>query len=210
MDTAEEAQTYEEMDHAEVNRKFIDDLIAGGEVGEHVIDLGCGPAAISIGLCERQEDVRVVAIDIAVSMLEVAKIQIDFAGMLDRISLEHGDAKVLQGFQEGMADTVISNSLLHHLEEPHLAIASAIRLLHGEGRLFFRDLARPKSEATIEALVSQYAGEEPEFAQQLFRQSLHAALTIDEIKEIVGGLGISSDDVQMTSDRHWTLDCQSP
>ena len=210
MDTSEEAQAYEEMDHAEVNRQFVDDLITGGEVGEHVIDLGCGPAAIPIGLCEREDDIRVVAIDTAVSMLEVAKIQIDFAGMLDRISLELGDAKVLRGFQEGMADTVMSNSLLHHLAEPERAIVSAIRLLRAEGRLFFRDLARPESAEAVEALDTQYAGHETDFAQQLFRQSLHAALTIDEIKEIVGGLGISSDDVQMTSDRHWTLDCSCP
>ena len=48
MDTAQEAEEYESMDHSAVNDIFVDDLIAGGSVGPQVIDLGCGPAAIPI------------------------------------------------------------------------------------------------------------------------------------------------------------------
>jgi hypothetical protein len=74
------------------------------------------------------------------------------------------------------------------------------------GRLFVRDLARPDTDADVERLVTLFSGEESKYGQQLFRQSLHAALTLDEIRTIAGGLGIRPDDVQMTSDRHWTLD----
>ena len=52
MDTAEEAQLYDAMDHAEVNRRFVDDLLAtiGTEWSEparpHVIDAkGVNPSA---------------------------------------------------------------------------------------------------------------------------------------------------------------------
>ena len=206
MDTPEDAQEFEQMDHIQVNQVFVDDLLAGGEIGKYVVDLGCGPAAIPIELCSRRDDVQVMGIDSAISMLEVAKIQIDFAGLLDQVFLEHADVKDMGEFQPEMAQTVISNSLLHHLAEPQLALQSALYLLESGGRLFFRDLYRPPSSEIVEQLVSQYVGDETDYAQQLFRQSLCAALTLSEIQEIAGGLGISNDHVQMTSDRHWTID----
>lgn len=210
MESYEEAMAYEMMDHAVPNVQFVDDLLAGGEVGQYVMDLGCGPAAIPIELCERMLDVQVIAIDSAVSMLEVAKMQIDFAGLLDRVCLEQGDAKDISDFQESVADTVISNSLFHHLADPELGLQSAMFLARPGGRIFIRDLARPESADSVEQLVAQYASEESGLAQQLFRQSLHAALTIDEIQNFAGGLGIAAEHVQMTSDRHWTIDWCMP
>ncbi len=210
MNTAQEASEYEAMDHTGVNQIFVDDLIAGGPVGPQVVDLGCGPAAIPILLAQRLAEIQVMAIDSAVEMLEVAKREIDFGGVMERVFLQHADAKTLKDFDDEMTDTVISNSLLHHLETPELALATAQRLLRRGGRLFFRDLARPDSAEAIETLVQQYTGNESEFAQQLFRQSLHAALTIEEVRHLAGGLGISPGQVQMTSDRHWTIDWQRP
>ena len=199
------------MDHSEVNRRFVDDLVDGGPVGPQVIDLGCGPAGIPIELCRRLESIQALAIDSEIEMLEIAKREIDIAGLLDQITLHHADVCAMDQYEDAMADTVIGNSLLHHLDEPGLGLQTAIRLLRAGGRLFIRDLARPDSVEQVESLVSQYAGQETENAQQLFRQSLFAALTLDEIREIAGrfnklGLGIWSEHVQMTSDRHWTLD----
>ena len=193
------------MDHSEVNRKFVDDLLAG-PVGPRVIDLGCGPAAIPIELCQRVPTVEMIAVDAEVEMLEIAKREIDAAGFLDRIALHHANACEMPLYEEEMADTVISNSLLHHLDEPGRGLATAVRLIKKGGRLFVRDLARPATQTDVEALVALYCGDETESAQQLFRQSLHAALTLAEIRSVAGGLGIRADDVQMTSDRHWTID----
>jgi ribosomal protein L9 len=138
--------------------------------------------------------------------VEIAKREVDIAGLLDQISLHHANVCAMDQYEDGMTDTVISNSLLHHLDEPRLGLESAIRLLRDDGRLFVRDLFRPATAEEVEILVCQYAGEENEAAQQLFRQSFHAALTLDEIREIARGLGISTKCVQMTSDRHWTID----
>ena len=38
----------------------------------------------------------------------------------------------------------------------------------------------------------------------MFRESLHAALTLDEIREMVAEFGFDPNSVQLTSDRHWT------
>ncbi len=195
------------MDHTTVNRQFVDDLVADGRnVGPQVIDLGCGPAAIPIELCLRFDSIQVLAIDSEIEMLEIAKREIDIAGLLDRITLHHASVCAMEAYEDGMTDTVISNSMLHHLDDPQLGLQTAVRLVRAGGRLFVRDLARPSSLEETESLVSAYTGGENEIAQQLFRQSLLAALTLDEIREIAGGFGISAADVQMTSDRHWTID----
>ena len=152
-----------------------------------------------------------MAVDAEVEMLEIAKREIDIAGLLDQITLQHADVRHMDDFDAGMADTVISNSLLHHLDQPREGLATAIRLVRPGGRLFVRDLCRPGSQEEVEGLVATYAKGETDNAQQLLRQSLHAALTLEEIQEITDtflgeGLGISREHVQMTSDRHWTID----
>ena len=205
----EEAAEYHAMDHSEVNRKFVDELLEG-PTGPLVIDLGCGPAGIPIELCQRSNDFEVMATDGEIEMLEIAKQEIDIAGCLGQISLHHVAVESMEHFEDGMADTVISNSLLHHLTEPKVGLETAVRLTRAGGRLFIRDLARPESVDEIEGLVQTYSGDESSNGQQLFRQSLHAALTLHEIQSIARGLGIPEDHVQMTSDRHWTLDWCRP
>lgn len=206
----QEADEYHSMDHSRVNQQFVEDLVTAGSVGPRVMDLGCGPAEIPILLCERLDEVEVLGIDAEIEMLEIAKREIDMAGRLEQIMLQHASVYDMDDFEDGMANTVISNSLIHHLDDPECGLATAVRLVAAGGRLFVRDLVRPVSQDAVEAMVTAHAGTENEVAQQLFRQSLMASLTLDEIQEFAGGLGISAQHVQMTSDRHWTLDwCRS-
>jgi len=206
MDTFEAAWMYDEMDHQMVNRLFVDDLVAGGEIGREVIDLGTGTALIPIELCERVDGVKVLGIDASVSMLDLARRRIEIAQMTDRIQLEHADCKSLSGFSNAIADTVISNSLFHHLPDPAEALVAAKRLLRPGGRLFIRDLYRPSTMLEVDSLVKLYTENESEPARQMFRDSLLAALTIDEARDLFAKCGFSADDVTMTSDRHWTFD----
>lgn len=206
---SEEAAEYHAMDHDAVNRQFVDDLLKR-PTGPRVIDLGCGPAGIPIELCQRDPAFEVMAVDGEVEMLEVAKREIDIAGCLGQITLNHASVEEMEMYDDEIADTVISNSLLHHLDEPEIGLRVAVRLARKGGRVFLRDLARPENHEQTEQLVATYCQGENANAQQLFRQSLHASLTLDEIREMARGLGISNDDVQMTSDRHWTLDWQRP
>jgi ubiquinone/menaquinone biosynthesis C-methylase UbiE len=209
MDSSAEALAYDRMDHVEVNRRFVTDFLAGGEVGRDVLDLGTGTALIPIELCQQNRWCRVMASDAAVSMLDLARYNVAVASCDDRIQLHHGDCKCL-GFEDAMFDAVISNSLIHHLADPSLAIAEIIRVCKSGGRIFVRDLCRPDSMAEVENLVEMYAqGESPE-SQQLFRQSLVAALRVDEFQLLVGSLGFEPASVQMTSDRHWTWSAQKP
>ncbi len=70
--------------------------------------------------------------------------------------------------------------------------------------MMVRDLLRPDDLDTLEGLVETYAGQETEYSKKLFRDSLHAALTLEEIRDLIELLGYPRESVQATSDRHWT------
>ncbi len=212
MDSDLEAQDYNAMDHSVVNEKFATDLIAAwNAVGPvlpddrdaDVLDLGTGTAQIPIVLAKKWDACRIMAADAAVSMLEVARYNIEIASLIDRIQLTHVDAKTLP-YPNAHFDVVMSNSIIHHIPEPKSVLAEALRVLRPGGLLFFRDLYRPDSLTQLTQLVETYAGGENEHSQKMFAESLHAALSLEEIRELVESLGGDPNAVSATSDRHWT------
>jgi ubiquinone/menaquinone biosynthesis C-methylase UbiE len=214
MDSEREAQEYNDMDHSVVNQRFVEELFrfvrdqnAVGADGEidlgDVLDLGTGTALIPIELCRQDHECRVMAVDLAVSMLELARYNVEAGGMIERITLAQVDAKKM-GYDRGAFDVVISNSIIHHIPQPLSCLREMVRVVAEDGLLFIRDLMRPEDTETLEELVVAYAGKESEYSQKLFRDSLHAALSLDEIRELVASLGFEPDSVKATSDRHWT------
>ena len=203
MDSPQEARDYDRMDHSEVNRVFVDEFLAAAENPQDILDLGTGTAQIPIELCCRCETYRVMAVDASVNMLDLARGNVDIAGMLERIQLQKVDAKEM-GFSDGMFDAVISNSIIHHIPNPIECLREAQRVTREGGLLFFRDLLRPNSQQALEHLVRTYTGHESEHAQKMFGESLHAALSLDEIQDLVQALGFAKNSVTQNSDRHWT------
>ena len=204
MDDRAEAIEYNEMDHGLVNRNFVTDLLAAGPVGMDCLDLGTGTALIPIELCQRVEDIRVMAADASTAMLDLARYQLEINNLVSRIQLHFGDAKKLV-FEANFFDTVMSNSLVHHLPSHETFLVESLRVLRPGGLLFVRDLCRPESQEQLDALVSNYAANESESSRQMLRQSLHAALSLSEIRALAVAAGLPVDCVEMTSDRHWTL-----
>jgi len=203
MDTYEEARDYDSMGHQKVNTLFVQDLLASGGIGIDVLDVGTGTAQIPVELCRQNEECRVIAIDMAAHMLDLARFNIEVDGFTQRIYLQQIDAKDMN-FEQDMFDCVISNSIIHHIPQPRLVLQEAIRVARPGGLLFFRDLMRPESGEEVSRLVEMYAGDENPHQKQMFDDSLRAALSLEEIREMVTNLGFQGDSVQATSDRHWT------
>lgn len=217
MDSPGEALAYDAMDHREVNRRFVDDLLAlcpealvvdadeaDFAVPFDVLDIGAGTAQIPIELCRRAARPRVTAIDLAVSMLHLGRGNVEVAGLRDRIRLDRIDAKALP-YADGQFALVISNSIVHHIPEPLPVLREALRVLAPGGLLFVRDLFRPADDATVNHLVATYAASCDDRQRQLFDDSLRAALSLEEIRELAQTIGVDPANVQATSDRHWTL-----
>jgi ubiquinone/menaquinone biosynthesis C-methylase UbiE len=204
MDTEEEAREYDLMDHSEVNRRFVADFLAVHRQGWKLLDLGTGTALIPIELCQQEKRAIVLAVDAAEHMLERAAKNVAGAGLVGRIHLKCVDAKSLE-FGDGSFSGVISNSIVHHIPDPRGVIAEMVRVLAPEGTLFVRDLLRPADKSTLDQLVSTYARDATEPQRAMFRASLNAALTLDELRQMTRPLGISDSAVTQTSDRHWTI-----
>jgi len=226
MDSPEEASDYDAMDHTEVNRIFVSDLltafdatcgIRSAECGMEadiphsefrtphldILDLGTGTALIPIELCRRFADCRVMAADASVSMLDLARYNVEVHGLSERIVLSHVDAKRLP-FADAMFDVVMSNSIVHHIPEPIHVLREAIRVTRPGGLLFFRDLLRPQTKEELNQIVTTYTAGANARQQRMFAESLHAALSLDEIRGLATSHGFASEGVQQTSDRHWT------
>ncbi len=199
----QDASDYDAMDHTAVNRQFVGDLLAAGDPGDAILDLGTGTARIPIELCQHRADGRVMAADLSIPMLELARYNIEIAGLIERIQLDHVDVKQLP-YPDACFTAVMSNGMLHHLAEPGQMLAEALRVTAPGGMLFIRDLLRPDSEAALDALVQTCADQETAQQQGLFAASLRAALTLDEIRAAVASLGGDPGTAQITSDRHWT------
>lgn len=204
MDTVEEAESYDAMDHRAVNLRFVEDTLALRARPRAVLDVGCGTALLTLLLASRLPESRVVGVDLAAEMLRVAQRNVAQAQLLDRVCLVLADAKGLP-YAPGDFDLLVSNSIVHHVPSPSSFFAELSRL-RGEGTaVLVRDLVRPASAAALADLVERYAGSEPERARALFGASLHAALTLEEVRALARDAGLSDARVELTSDRHWTL-----
>jgi ubiquinone/menaquinone biosynthesis C-methylase UbiE len=211
MESADEARDYDLMDHAAVNAMFVSDLRAAaaqrGPVPSRdalVLDVGTGTARIPIALCLADAECTVIGIDLAHEMLRVGRHNVSEASLTSRIALVRARAGDLP-FRDASARLVMSNSLIHHLPDPADAFREVCRVTAPGGVVFIRDLFRPGSGADLDRLVSLYAGAATESQRRMFADSLHAALTLDEVRAIVATLPFATASVEATSDRHWTL-----
>ena len=212
MDTQAEAVDYDRMDHSHVNQIFVDDFLSALSKGPvpkmgswTIFDAGTGTAQIPIELLRRGISAKVTAADLANQMLIVARQNVSTAGFEASIELVVRDCKSLSEANETY-DAVMSNSIVHHIPEPKRVFAEIWRVLKPGGLCFIRDLCRPGDLATLNHFVQTYSGEANEHQQRMFRESLHAALTVKEVRDFVRELGIPDEAVQATSDRHWTLE----
>ncbi|MFH5806784.1 class I SAM-dependent methyltransferase [Alienimonas sp. DA493] len=220
--SADDAAAYDRMDHAAVNRAFVDDLLpalAAADLAERLrdglnplrlLDLGAGTGRIPIELGRRPIFARMMLVDASEAMLARAKKNVFASGLQGGVRLRQARADDLP-FEDGQFHTVVSNSLLHHLTRPAAVLREAARVLAPGGLLFFRDLVRPADAAALDALVAQHAAHEEPAARELLRASLHAAYTVEEMEALLAEAGVNHVTVERTGDRHMTLSgCPNP
>jgi ubiquinone/menaquinone biosynthesis C-methylase UbiE len=203
MDTAEEARDYDRMDHSAVNAAFAADFLAVWRGRNPVLDVGTGTAQIPIAIAQRSARIEIVAIDLADHMLALARENVAAAGVSPRIRPEKADAKGF-AYPDAYFGAVISNSIIHHIPEPRLCFAEMHRVCAPGGTLFVRDLLRPADRATLDHLVNTYAAGANDHQRKMFAESLHAALSLAEVRAHVSALGYDASTVKQTTDRHWT------
>ncbi len=209
MDSWEEAREYDGMDFSQVNQEFAELALELGPETGLILDAGTGTARIPILIAQRRSPWQIIGIDLSANMLFIWNQNIQQAGLEEQIKLEQVDAKQLP-YGDATFDLVISNSIVHHLPDPLLFFQEMQRVLKPQGGIFLRDLTRPSSETELNNLVEQYAGDSNDHQQKLFRDSLQAAYTLDEIINLIESVGLNNMRIYQSSDRHWTAERPYP
>lgn len=205
MDNPQEASEYDAMDFLEVNSAFAQRAITLAPKVAKVLDAGTGTARIPILIAQQRPQWEIIGIDLAKSMLELGKKNLETAGLQQQISLALVDVKRMP-YLNASFDVVLSNSLLHHLSDPMLFLKEIKRILKPGGAILLRDLLRPENEEVMNAMVAEVDAKYSEHQTQLFRNSLHAAFTLDEIHQLIQQAGLAGMNIYQSSDRHWTAE----
>ena len=209
MDTPEEAEAYDAMDHTAVNIAFVERVVELGANQGHFLDLGTGPAQIPIFLAQRCPKIQITGIDLSVNMLALGEQHVAEAGLADRVALECVDAKTLP-YPDQSFEGVVSNSIIHHLPDPLTAFHEISRVVRPDGLILIRDLMRPDTPQAAQALVDRYAADDTPYQQKLFYDSFLAALTIPEIEVMLAQTGLTDAIIVQSSDRHWSVERSTP
>jgi ubiquinone/menaquinone biosynthesis C-methylase UbiE len=205
MDTEEDAREYAAIDNASVNEEFAARAVELAPGRGALLDVGTGPGHIAVLIAQKAPGLRVVAIDLADSMLVLARETVRQAGLEGRVRVCRADAKCTDYANEEF-DMVVSNSVVHHIPHPGTFFAEIGRLGRPGGGLFVKDLHRPASEEEHRALVERYASDCTPHQRKLFADSLRAALTCEEVEAMCREAGLTGVSIGRTSDRHWCLE----
>jgi SAM-dependent methyltransferase len=127
--------------------------------GTRLLDCGCGPGTITVGLARRVAPGLVVALDREPSQTALTAERAAAEG-LDNVEVQVADVAALP-FPEGSFDTVFSHALMEHLARPAEALAEMRRVLAPGGLIALAApdfggflLAPPDPE--VEAAVAYY------------------------------------------------------
>jgi SAM-dependent methyltransferase len=204
MDDPAQALAYARADFEQPHNQFVAQFRArfpGWPGTGCVLDLGCGPGDICRRFAQAFPDVHVHGIDGAAAMLAIGREDLRAVGLDHRVQLH-------AGYLPGAAlpreryDAVISNSLLHHLNDPQVLWRAVLRHAAPGAPVFVMDLRRPDSREQAVELVELYATGEPEVLRADFHNSLLAAYRADEAEAQLRAAGIAWLRVEAIGDRH--------
>lgn len=141
-----------------------------------VLDVGCGPGTITVGLAARVPDGEVVGIDIEPKVIEEARAEPD-AAKLPHLHFEVGDVTHLD-YDDGSFDVVHAHQVLQHLADPVAALVEMRRVCRPAGLVAVRDADYgamcwyPASEGmdawqTLYRAVARQVGGEPDAGRHL-------------------------------------------
>jgi len=205
MSDPEQARVYAEADFEEPHSNFIrlfQKQFGRLQDGGFVLDAGCGPGDITFRFARAYPSCTVHGVDGSEAMLDCGR------GMLAALPDIRERVLLFQGILPGVTlpcsryDSIISNSLLHHLPDPGILWDTVKHFAAPGAPVFIMDLKRPASAAEAQRLTRTYAAEEPEVLQKDFYQSLLASFEVEEIQEQLRRAGLAYLDIAQVSDRH--------
>jgi len=114
------------------------------ESGQRVLDLGCGTGALTLRAARRGAQVK--GIDVNPEMLEVARAQVQKAGLAERVELVEMGVAELDGEKPQSYDAVMTGLCLSELshDEIRYTLEQVRRILRPGGLLLIADEVTPR------------------------------------------------------------------
>ena len=204
MDDTEQAQAYSEADFTESHQRFVDEFVARFPAWQtrafRAIDLGCGPADVTVRFAQAHPQAHVDGIDAAEAMLAFGRRRVHDARLDDRIRLEQRHLPD-EGLDDAAYDVGLANSVLHHLADPAALWHTLSHATVDGAPILVMDLCRPADDDTVDAMVEQYMPDAPPVLAHDFRASLRAAYRVEEVQQQVAAAGLALE-VELITDRH--------
>lgn len=159
--------------------------------GMRVLDVGCGPASITVDLARAVAPGEVVGVDAAEEALDEARRAVEAAGEGVQVTLRQADVMALP-FPAGSFDVVHAHQVLQHLPDPVGALREMRRVARPGGLVAVRDVDyatmtwAPESEGLSEWLelyreVARADGGEPDAGRHLVGWALAAGFEPDDL-----------------------------
>jgi len=204
MDDLEQARAYADADFSEPHQAFVrhfrerfPDFVRG-----EVLDLGCGPADVTMRFARAYPEVSITGIDGAEAMLGLGRELLAREALAERVTLLR---LRLPAPLPRRYDAVISNSLLHHLADPAVLWETIRQNARAGAPVFVMDLLRPHSIEAAERLTATYAADAPAVLRKDFFNSLLAAYQPDEIASQLRAAKLGHLKIEQVSDRHFVV-----
>ena len=102
-----------------------------------ILDCGCGPGSITVGLAQWAPDGQTVGVDLSAEQLDGARARARDLGV-NNVTFRQGDIFDLP-FEDDSFDVVFSQTVLFHIPDPVKALAEIKRVLRPRGLVALRD-----------------------------------------------------------------------
>lgn len=189
-----------ELAHSDIVKHFTQ-LYSERELSGPVVDLGCGPADITVRFAHLCPNCRIDAVDGSAAMLEHARKRLAKEDLEHRVNLIQAIIPD-QKLESNSYATIVSNSLLHHLHDPQVLWRVIKSIARPNALIYISDLMRPQSKEQAAAMVETYMAGEPSVLRRDFYNSLLAAFSLEEVSGQIRKAGLHRLAVAPISDRH--------
>jgi ubiquinone/menaquinone biosynthesis C-methylase UbiE len=204
MDEQEQSAAYAAADWSESHGKiprYFRERFPNFSAGR-VIDLGCGTADVTVRFAKAFPKTAVLGVDGSEAMLAFGRTRVREEKLETRVRLENHYLPD-PALQKRNFDAVICNSLLHHFADPVALWRTAALCAKPGAPVLMIDLLRPSDHDTAVRLVNENAKDAPAVLQRDFIASLHAAYTVDEVRQQLRDANVTQFQIDQVDELHF-------